>query len=82
MEGLYAMSLKEELASHAAAQKATAGSYTASSGAFVIGGLTANEVAAYGGLLLAFLTFCVNSFFRYREYQLNKARNDPSNPKS
>lgn len=75
------MSLKEEIATHAAAQKATAGSYTASSGAFVIGGLTANEVAAYGGLLLAFLTFCVNSFFRYREYQLNKARHAPNSPK-
>ena len=32
----------------------------------VIGGFSANEIAAYGGLLVAFLTFIVNWYYKYK----------------
>lgn len=65
------MITREELAASAAAQKATASAY-ASSGVAFVGGLSANEIAAYGGLVLGLLTFVVNSYFRWREFRLKK----------
>lgn len=62
---------KEELAASAAAQKATSAAY-ASSGVAFLGGLSASEIAAYGGLLIGFLTFLVNSYFRWREFKLRQ----------
>lgn len=44
--------------------------YTASSGAFVFGTFTANEIAAIGGLMLGSLTFVVNIYFKHKHYQL------------
>lgn len=64
--------IKEELAA-AAAHKATVGSYVASGSAFVIGGFTANEFAALGGLTCAAITTIANIYFRLRE---SKAKED------
>lgn len=64
---------KEELAASAAAQKATVSAY-ATSGVAFFGGMSANEIAAYGGLLLGFLTFLVNTYFRYREFKARSGK--------
>ena len=58
--------IREELAA-AAANKATAASYITSGNAFMIGGFTANEFAALGGLICAVVTTIANIYFRARE---------------
>jgi len=51
-----------EAAIAATAQKVTYGA----SAATVYGGLTANEIAAFGGLVLALLGFFVNLYYKRR----------------
>lgn len=63
--------IREELAA-AAANKATAASYITSGSAFMIGGFTANEFAALGGLLCAVVTTFANIYFRARESRSKK----------
>ena len=38
-----------------------------------IGGLTANEVAAFGGLAIAAASFILNWFYRHKTYQHQKS---------
>ena len=57
------------------AEVATSASYTLSAGT-VIAGLTINEVAAIGGLVLAIATFAINWIYRHRHYQLAKSQSD------
>ncbi len=47
-------------------------SYATSGSTALIGGLTANEVAAVGGLLLAFATFLVNWYYAHRRMLLEE----------
>ena len=42
----------------------------AGSGAAVFFGLTANEVAALGGLLIAFLGLVINVYYKHQHYKL------------
>jgi hypothetical protein len=55
---------------HKAASAATYGGGTV---AFV-GGLTANEFAAIGGLLIGVAGFAVNWYYRHKTYSLEKAK--------
>jgi fructose-specific phosphotransferase system IIC component len=48
---------------HKAASAATYGGSTAA----FIGGLTANEFAAVGGLIIGVAGFCVNWYYRYKQ---------------
>ena len=47
-------------------------------GAAVLGGLSANEIAAFGGLLIAFLGWLVNLYYKRKENrrrdELHRAR--------
>lgn len=52
-----------------AAGKVTAGGAASA----VLFGLTANEIAAYGGLAVAVVGLLVNIIYRHREYRLKKA---------
>lgn len=54
-------------------------SYATSGSTFLIGGLTANEVAAVGGLLLAFATFLVNWYYAHRRMLLEEAARSTEN---
>ncbi|MEJ1409385.1 MAG: phage holin [Candidatus Sedimenticola sp. (ex Thyasira tokunagai)] len=54
------------------ADLATGTSYTVSAGTMVVGGLTINEIAAVGGLLLGFATFAVNWVYRHKHFKLAK----------
>jgi hypothetical protein len=47
-------------------KNATAASLAASGGAVVVGGLTANELAAWIGIFCAVTTMLVNIFFQWR----------------
>jgi len=51
-------------------QFSSAASYAASGGSVVIGTLTSHDVAAIGGLLLAIATFCVNTWYKRKHFQL------------
>ena len=53
---------------------ASAVSYSTSAVTTFFGTLTANELAALGGLTLGVLTFIVNWYYRHKHYQLAKAR--------
>ncbi len=69
----------KQTAVEAVAQKAT---YGAAGGAIYLG-LTANEAAALGGLLVAFLAMvinaCINFYFKYKHLELarEKSRQSP-----
>ena len=52
-------------------------SYTGSLGA-IFGGLTANEIAAYGGLVIGFVGLLVNWYYKAKEDSRRDRRmNDP-----
>lgn len=44
----------------------TSSAYTASGICAAFGSITANELAAYGGLFIAILTFATNAYFQWR----------------
>lgn len=52
-----------EAAIAAAAQKASLGAGTAA----VFGGLTANEIAAFGGLVIALIGLCVQWYYKRKD---------------
>lgn len=54
--------------------RTTAIAYVTSGTTFGVGALTANEIAAIGGLVLAFLTFCVNWYYRHKHFKLAEKR--------
>ncbi|RCX07058.1 hypothetical protein [Marinomonas foliarum] len=60
---------------------ATANSYITSGGVLVMGGLTANEVAMYGGLFFAGATYLTNLIFKIkaerRGQRLERRSNQP-----
>lgn len=43
--------------------------YTAAGGS-VIGGLSANDIALYGGLIVAVITACVNWWYRHQHLKI------------
>lgn len=45
-------------------------SYATSGGTVLFGTLTSNDLAAIGGLILAFATFCVNFWYKRAHYRL------------
>lgn len=53
-------------------------SYLASGATAGFGALSANEIAAIGGLALGALTFCVNWYYRHKHYQLAVENMRPS----
>lgn len=53
---------------------ATGTTYVASGSSVIFGGLTANDIAMLGGLLLAAMTFVVNLIYRHKHYKLAKAQ--------
>ncbi len=55
------------------APMATGATYGGSATA-VIGGLTANEFAAFGGLLIAFIGLIVNIWFKHKHLQIARKR--------
>lgn len=57
----------------AIAAKATTVTVTAGSGAF-LAGMTANEIAAYGGLLIAAAGLLVNVWFRWQSLKIERHR--------
>ena len=50
--------------------------YVVSGSAGVLGGLTANEIAAYGGLLIALATFLLNWYYKELERNDRKRKNE------
>lgn len=48
--------------------------YVASGGTVAVGTLTANEVAAFAGVFIAFATFVVNIVYKHLHYKLAKAQ--------
>jgi len=48
----------------------------AASGGTIWFGLTANELAALGGLVIALLGLIVNTYFRYKTYKLAKKKSE------
>jgi hypothetical protein len=52
---------------------ASAATYGGGSVAF-IGGLTANEFAAVGGLLIGLAGFCVNWYYRHKHFLLEQKK--------
>lgn len=52
---------------------ATGISYTTSGTTVAVGTMTANEVAAYTGIMLGVLTFVINWYYRHKTYQLAKS---------
>lgn len=61
---------------------ATTAAYTAS-GSAIIFGLSANEFAAYSGVLIGALTYLTNLWFKYQHLQIArdaaKAEEEPGN---
>lgn len=57
-------------ASSKMSQISSAASYAASGSTVVIGTMTSHDVAAIGGLLLALATFCVNTWYKRKHFQL------------
>ena len=57
-------------ASSKMSQASSIASYVASGGTVVFGSITSNDIAAFGGLLLAAATFCVNLWYKRAHYQL------------
>ncbi len=51
---------------------ATGTSYAVGAATSIFGTMTANEVAAYGGLLIGVLTFVVNVIYKVLHYRLAK----------
>lgn len=50
--------------------------YVVSGSAGVFGGLTANEIAAYGGLIIALATFLLNWYYKELERNDRKRKNE------
>ncbi len=63
------MSMTHEAASTAIVKTATAAQY-GGSGAAVYFGLTANEIAAFGGLLIALIGLVVNIWYKHQHFKL------------
>lgn len=40
----------------------------------VIGGMTANEIAAFGGLAVAIIGLIINSYYKHKSYKLLEKR--------
>lgn len=57
---------------HSIAATAAKVSATGGVAGAVLFGLTANEIAAYGGLLIALAGFIVSVVYRHREYRLKR----------
>lgn len=70
-----------EVVERAAEQSADKVAYAASGGAFVAG-LTASDIAAFAGILIATLTFLINWYYKHKadrraeSRELNRRRGD------
>lgn len=67
------MSIAHEATQTAAAKAATAAQY-GGSGAAVYFGLTANEIGAFGGLLIGFIGLLINIWFKHKHLQIAKKK--------
>jgi hypothetical protein len=67
------MSLTPEVTTTAVNKVATAAQYGGSAGA-VYFGLTANEIAAFGGLIIAIIGLLVNIWFKHQHLQIAKTK--------
>lgn len=65
--------MKDVIVDRGLAATSTAGASLAG-----IGGITANEVAAFGGLAIAALSFALNWFYRHKTYQHQKSMAEKS----
>ena len=59
---------------NAAAAKATAATAAGGIGGAVLFGLTANEIAAFGGLFIAVIGLLVNIWFRWQSLRIERIR--------
>lgn len=66
----------KEAATHAVQSTGTI-TYVSASGA-VLFGLSASELAAYTGAIVAVLTFIANQFWQYRAYKLKEHEHEHS----
>lgn len=65
-------------AAHAAATKAATTAQYGGSGAAVYFGLTANEIAAFGGLLVAVIGLLINWYYKHQHFVLTQKKlNEP-----
>lgn len=68
------MSQISQHATDAAVTKAATAAQYGGSGAAVYFGMTANEIAAFGGLFIAFIGLCVNIWYKHQHYKLAKKK--------
>lgn len=61
-------------AAHTVLGKAASAATYGGSGAAVYFGMTANEIAAFGGLLIAFTGLLINVWFKHQHLKLAKAK--------
>lgn len=67
------MAAQEAAAGTVASKAANAATYAGSSAALFFG-LTANEIAAFGGLFIAMIGLLVNIWFKHQHLQIAKAK--------
>lgn len=67
------MNITQEATQTVAAKAATAAQY-GGSGAAVYFGLTANEIGAFGGLLIGLIGLLINVIFKWKHLQIAKKR--------
>lgn len=63
-------SAAQDAAREAVAQKTASATTTVAAGAAVVGGYTAQELLAFGGFLIAVLSFVVNWYYSHKRYKL------------
>jgi hypothetical protein len=72
------MALAEPTAAIAVAQKAASAATYAGGSAAVYGGLTANEIAAFGGLAIGVIGYLTNLWFKAQHLKLAREQAKPN----
>lgn len=69
-------------AAHTVLGKAASAATYGGSGAAVYFGMTANEIAAFGGLFIAFTGLLINIWFKHQHLKLAKAKIEAQAPEA